>query len=117
MGLRQRRQLLQAIQNSTDKDVKLSSTLWQHQEKHNVPFVDAFRMSAEAPVATVHANLTLKAYNLLVEEFPLAEAYVKPLNGKYLLNIPVADFNGIGRFVMGLLGDVQVDGPNEFIKF
>ncbi|MGI8635318.1 MAG: helix-turn-helix transcriptional regulator, partial [Segetibacter sp.] len=90
------------------KDVGLLPTSWQKEEKHKVPFVDAFHMSAEAPIATIQAHLSLKAYNLLIEEFPLAETYVEPLNGKYLLAIPVADFNGIGRFVMGLLGDVKM---------
>jgi predicted DNA-binding transcriptional regulator YafY len=98
-------------------DVELLPTTWQHEAKHKVPFVDAFHMSAEKPIAFVHAHLSLKAYNLLTEEYPLAENYIKPLNGKYLLDIPVADFNGIGRFVMGLLGDVQVIGPEEFVSF
>lgn len=99
------------------KEVDLMPSSWQDEAKHKVPFVDAFHMSAEAPVANVQAHLSLKAYNLLIEEFPLAENYVRPLNGKYLLDIPVADFNGIGRFVMGLLGDIKVIGPEEFLVF
>jgi proteasome accessory factor C len=99
------------------KEVDLLPTGWQDEAKHKVPFVDAFYMSAEAPVAKVQAYLSLKAYNLLTEEFPLTENYISPLNGKYLLNIPVSDFNGIGRFMMGLLGDVRINGPEEFIDF
>jgi proteasome accessory factor C len=99
------------------KQVEVLPYSWSYNEKHYVPFVDAFRMSANVPINNVKATLSLKAYNLLMEEFPLAENFIKPLNGKYLLDIPVADFNGIGRFVMGLLGDVQVNGPEEFVDF
>lgn len=99
------------------KDVELLPISWQHEARHKVPFVDAFHMSAEASVATIKAHLTLKAYNLLTEEYPLSETYIQPLNGKYMLAIPVADFNGIGRFVMGLLDDIDVLEPREFIEF
>lgn len=98
-------------------DAELLQKKWQHEERHKVPFVDAFRMSAEVPVANVEAYLSLKAYNLLTEEFPLAQEFVQPEDGFYLLDIPVADFNGVGRFVLGLLDEVQVAGPEEFLVF
>jgi predicted DNA-binding transcriptional regulator YafY len=74
-------------------------------------------MSAPKAKATVQAQLTLKAYNLLIEEYPLAEAHLKAVNGHYMLEIPVADYNGIGRFVLGLQGDMKVLGPVDFIDF
>jgi predicted DNA-binding transcriptional regulator YafY len=98
-------------------DVQPLPGKWQHEAKHQVPFVDAFRMAAKAPVSTVEAYLSLKAYNLLAEEFPLADKFVKPGDGFYHLDIPVADFNGIGRFVLGLLDEVQLVGPAEFLIF
>ena len=98
-------------------DLQILATGIQHEPKHIVPFVDAFRMAAEKPIANVNAHLSLKAYNLLTEEFPLAETHVQPSNGKYMLNIPVADFNGVGRFVLGLLDEVHVVGPAAFLTF
>lgn len=98
-------------------DVQILPAKWQHEERHRVPFVDAFRMAAEAPIANVEAFLSLKAYNLLTEEFPLALEFVQPGDGFYLLDIPVADFNGVGRFVLGLLDEVQVAGPEDFLIF
>jgi len=85
--------------------------------KHCIPFTDAFRMSAAESIAEVKATLTLKAYNLLLEEFPMAEAFVQAVNGHYLLQVPIADYNGIGRFVLGLPGDVKVASPVAFIDF
>jgi len=89
----------------------------RHHTMHCIPFTDAFRMSAPQPIATVTARLTLKAYNLLLEEFPLAETCVHAENGYYLLQIPIADYCGIGRFVLGLPGEVKVREPEAFLGF
>jgi len=94
---------------------------WQHQASHRVPFTDAFRMSAPSLLATVEAELTLKAANLLREEYPLAEKHLIELphaeSPLYKLSIPIADFHGIGRFVLGLPGEVTVIGPENFTNF
>ncbi|MBD0333250.1 MAG: transcriptional regulator, partial [Chitinophagaceae bacterium] len=50
-------------------------------------------------------------------EYPPAKKYIQAENGNYRLQIPIADFQGIGRFVLGLLGEVKVLGPEAFIKF
>ncbi len=89
----------------------------RHHTMHCKPFTDAFRMSAPQPIATVSARLSLKAYNLLLEEFPLAECCVHAESGHYLLQIPVADYYGIGRFVLGLPGEVKVREPEAFKLF
>lgn len=99
------------------EEVTVLETPAIHHARHTIPFTDAFRMSAPEPIATVEASLTLKAYNLLLEEFPLAETHVWPVDGHYQLRIPVADFNGIGRFLLGLPGEVKVTGPVEFGDF
>lgn len=101
--------------------VSIQSSNWQHQPSHRVPFTDAFRMSAPCLLATVEAELTLKAANLLREEYPLAEKYLSDVgsssNFRYLLKLPIADFHGIGRFVLGLPGEVNVVGPENFTNF
>lgn len=90
---------------------------WQHEAKQQLPFTDAFRMSGGKPAATVEALLDLKAYNLLTEEYPLAQNFISAEQGAYRLTIPVAQYHGIGRFVLGLPGNVKVLGPNAFKKF
>jgi proteasome accessory factor C len=98
--------------------VSVLNSNWQNQTLHSVPFTDAFRMSASESLATVEAELSLKAANLLREEYPLAERYLSDLGVsetlRYLLKIPVADYHGIGRFVLGLPGEVNVLGSYEF---
>lgn len=97
--------------------VVVTNERWQHEAAHQLPFCDAFRLSAPQPVAQVKARLSLKAANLLQEEYPLAEKHIQPKNGMYRLCIPVADFKGIGRFVLGLPGEVMVEGPAAFVSY
>jgi len=101
--------------------VSILPSPWQNRSMHRVPFTDAFRMSSSETLATVEAELTLKATNLLREEYPLTEKYLTEQNAsetlRYHLKIPVADYHGIGRFVLGLPGEVNVIGSVGFKDF
>lgn len=100
------------------KDVKILSGSWRCKEFHQSPFTDAFRMAADKPIANVKAILSLKAYNLIREEYPLSEAYLKEdKENTYYLEIPIADYQGIGRFALGLPGDVKIIEPKGFKDF
>lgn len=74
-------------------------------------------MSAPKPLETVELIMTLKAYNLLLEEFPMAKKYLSEQGNGYFLKIPIADYHGIGRFVLGLPGDIKVKTTKGFRKF
>lgn len=99
------------------KGVELLPLSWFHESEHSVPFTDAFRMAAAAPCATVVALLSLKAYNLIIEEYPLTEKYITKEKNQYRLEIPIADYPGIGRFVLGLPGEIEVLQPEGFKDF
>lgn len=114
------------IADNTVKQFKISritevislSGNWQFKELHQSPFTDAFRMAADKPIANVKAILSLKAYNLIKEEYPLSEIYIKEEDdNSYYLDIPIADYHGIGRFVLGLPEDIRVKKPSEFKEF
>lgn len=90
---------------------------WQYRDYHKIPYRDAFGMSSDNHIAEVQADLTLKAYNLIREEFPLSIKFIKKNNNAYSLSIPVANYIGIGRFILGLPGEVKVHGPQEFKEF
>ena len=99
------------------EDVAVLSAGWENAENHIIPFVDIFQMSAAKPIATIEARLTLKAYNLLLEGHPAAAHYVKNEESSYYLKVPVADFNGIGRFVLGLPGEIELIESQKFKDF
>lgn len=114
------------LEDSTIKQFKISritevnvlSTNWSYKNLHKTPFTDAFRMAADKPIANVKAKLSMKAYNLIREEYPLSENYLKREDeNTYYLDIPIADYHGIGRFVLGLPGDVKVKEPKGFRMF
>ena len=98
-------------------EIELINRDWQNELMHKIPFTDVFRISALKPIGKIEAKLSLKAYNLLLEEFPLSREYVKVENGCYQLKIPVAGYQGIGRFVMGLPGEIEVLGTKGFKEF
>lgn len=99
-------------------EIELINRDWENELLHKVPFTDVFRISSAKAIDNVEAKLSLKAYNLLLEEFPLSGEYVKESgNGFYHLKIPVAGYQGIGRFVMGLPGEVEVLDSKGIKKF
>ena len=99
------------------QSVELSSSAWRYGDKHQEPFTDVFRVSAIKPLTTVELLLTLKAYNLLIEEYPLSTQYIKKESDAYRVKLPVANYNGIGRFVLGLMEEVEIIKPVGFKKY
>ncbi len=97
--------------------VKLLDTPWQHADKHREGFTDLFRMNGEKRLP-VKLELGLRAYNLLLEEYPLAERDLKALGGdRWLLDTQVADYAGVGRFVVGLLDDIRILDTPELTAY
>lgn len=99
------------------QSVELLPSTWRYEDKHQKPFIDVFRMSAIKPFTTVELLLSLKAYNLLIEEYPLATKYIKPEDKSYRVKAPVANYNGIGRFVLGLIEEIEIIKPAGFKKY
>ncbi len=82
--------------------VSILSDEWQFEDSHEKYFIDIFRMNGSVRYR-VKLELGLLSYNLLIEEYPLSEKYITCLdNGKYLLDVDVAGFAGVARFVVGL---------------
>lgn len=92
--------------------VTLADEAWQHEAAHREGFIDAFRMHGERRIR-VQVELGLLAYNLLCEEYPLAERDIRPAGrGRWLLDTEVAGMAGIARFAVGLLDDIRIiDAP------
>lgn len=92
---------------------------WEHGDAHREGFIDAFRIHGEVR-HRIRLEMGLLAYNLLCEEYPLAERDVRPAGrGRWVLDTEVASMTGVGRFVVGLLDDIRiVDSPEltEYIR-
>jgi predicted DNA-binding transcriptional regulator YafY len=90
-----------------------------HQDNYKVGHLDVFRISGEYQYP-VKLRLSIRAKNLLIEEYPMSEPLIiEENNGNYLFDGWVCAWEGVARFVLGLAGDVEIiDAPqlNEFIK-
>jgi len=102
--------------------VRLERMPWQFAHLHEAPKTDAFGMPLGGSVLEVHLHLGQLSSNLLREEHPAAALHLSPLlapkKGErvYELQLRVADYRGIGRFVLGLIDDIDIIGPPEFVK-
>ena len=88
--------------------VELLNTPFEFSDKHQEGFTDIFRMNGDKRYR-VKLELGLRAYNLIMEEYPLSENYLtQTSNNLWLLDVEVAGFMGVGRFVAGLLDDISI---------
>jgi hypothetical protein len=56
-------------------------------------------------------------HNLLLEEYPLAERDIIQQVDSWLLDTKVCNYRGVGRFVLGLMDDVEVLENEEFKEY
>lgn len=96
------------------KEVIILDDGWQFKPNHHKGITDIFRMQSFEPIA-IQLKLSMLACNLLMEEFPLSEKYIKQVDeNTYLLTAEVGNFLGVGRFVLGLSDEIKVIYPQVF---
>lgn len=90
---------------------------WRHKEMHCEGLMDIFRISSPLQLP-VKLKLGLRAANLLKEEYPLSEKCLTPLKDNYwMLDTHVCSYEGIGRFVIGLINEVEIIESPAFAFF
>jgi predicted DNA-binding transcriptional regulator YafY len=90
------------------KHVQLIDSLYNFKPKHKKGIIDIFRIQSFEPTAII-LELSLVAYNLIIEEYPLSEKYISKLTDNlYRLECEVGNFLGVGRFVLGLPGEIKI---------
>ena len=113
------------IKTGQNKTFKLSrirkveplDLLWSHKSEHAEFFTDLFHFSGEErfPVTLILGQLSM---SLLVEEYPGASALLKQQeDGRFLLKTEVCSYKGIGRFVMGLIDDIEIVDSPDFVEY
>lgn len=100
------------------EDVEILKTAQAHHEESVELDLFGFSGPIELPVLI---RLSFMAYRLLFEEFPGSRAYLTLKdNGAmypYEFRYAVRDFRGIGRFILGLTGEVVVVDSEELRTF
>lgn len=92
--------------------------MWSHEYMHKEVFMDIFAFSGEE---RHHVTLRLGqlARNILCEEYPRAERCLKKDGEKWIFETDVASYIGIGRFVLGLIEDIEIlgdDGLRDYLR-
>lgn len=101
-------------------EVVLTHKPQKYKKLHTKSNTDVFGISGRKET-WVRISLSLRAYVLLREEYPLAMKYVERAgNGEarqYVFNGPVLSFKGIGRFAMGLAEEITIQSPPELKEY
>jgi proteasome accessory factor C len=86
---------------------------FKYEDRHQKTTTDIFGMTGSDSI-WITLNLRMRSFLLLREEHPLAIPYIEKKDDFYQFHGPVNNFDGIGRFVLGLIDDIDVVGPKEF---
>jgi len=97
--------------------VEILKDHWQYEHSHKAGFIDIFRMHSDK-LLPVKMTLSVRAMNLLLEEYPLAAQYISTVDeNSWLLETNVCSYEGAGRFVLGLMDDISEIQPPAFLEF
>ncbi len=99
------------------RGVEMLDTDWCYESSHKDMYTDVFMFSGSKrmPIKLLLGNLS---YNILKDEYPRAMKYIEESdNKKYLLDMDVCSYVGIGRFVLGLYDDIEVLGDKGFKSY
>ena len=97
--------------------VEFTDRNWQYADRHREGYIDIFRMTGFEQ-HSVKLRLGMLSHNLLIEEYPLAERDIVELDdNSWLLDTKVCNYRGIGRFVMGLMDDIEIVDSPEFEEY
>jgi len=94
---------------------------WENEALHHKEETDCFRMQGKEKYH-IRLRLSLRAKNLLVEEFPLSKSQVQKGKGdeeEWILDTTICGLSGAGRFVTGLSDEIKIlegDELKEYIR-
>ncbi len=105
------------FKSSRISSVELLGEGWQNEALHREGFIDIFRMNGQERLPVV-LELGILSYNLLLEEYPLAERDIEKIaDKKWRLTTQVANYVGVGRFVVGLIDDITIVDTPELMEY
>jgi len=98
-------------------DVEILDLVWSNEASHRQLHTDVFMFSSET-LQEVTLLLGRLSSSLLREEFPRSADYIVAVDDNHWrCSLPVASWIGVGRFVLGLYDDIEVEGPEAFRQY
>lgn len=97
--------------------VEVTDVDWQFRSEHKQGFMDVFRMQGKKQMP-VKLRLSVRAANLLLEEYPLSKDYLTRINeNSWRFEAKVCGFDGVARFILGLYDDVEIEESVQLKEF
>jgi len=94
-------------------EVAITTFPYRYNEFHNKLEQGLFGFIGENNFK-IHLKISKRAYHLLIEEFPDTIPFCSRLpHGNYDLRIEVPQLQGIGRFILGLPGEIEIIDAKE----
>lgn len=97
-------------------EVEITELAWEYEISHRKQGRDIFRMTGYAN-SRVRMQLSVRAKNLLIEEYPLAEKEITRDGNFWILDTVVNDFAGICRYYVGLISEIKVLEGDDFLEY
>jgi hypothetical protein len=100
-------------------DVEVLATPIQYEHLHEFYKPDIFGFQGKSLNKEIELEMSMRAYLVLIEEYPMSTAFIKPITGtsKYNFKANVQSFKAPSRFVLGFLEEVKVVGSKNFVKY
>ena len=95
--------------------VEITENEWEYEPRHTPKLTDVFRIANNDQIS-VKLRLQVRAYNMLIEGFPMAKNYLDPDTkmDHFIFQAPVnADFYGLVPFIMANSDYLEIIGPSE----
>ena len=110
---------LESAKNKVFRISRIQSVEMQEQvclcsRLHKKGYMDAFRnISNDGSTLSARIRMKRRAYNLLMEEYPLCEQDIIPTDSheEWILDTQVSSYKGITRFIMGLADQIIIETP------
>ena len=102
---------LDRIGEVVDQDIP-----YQYEELHRKNQSDIFGMTGDSDT-WITLRLGMRAYLLLREEYPLSIPYIQKSEEGYIFHAPVSNMEGASRFILGLLDEIKIGGPESLVAF
>ncbi|MBK5196026.1 MAG: HTH domain-containing protein [Proteiniphilum sp.] len=97
--------------------VEVLTEPWKHVAAHVAGYIDIFRMHSNLKLP-LKLKMGLRSSSLLAEEFPLASKQLQKISdNEWILDTEVCSYDGVGRFIMGLLEDIEIIDSPEFLQY
>ena len=97
-------------------EVEITELAWEYEISHRKQGRDIFRMTGYVN-SRVRMQLSVRAKNLLIEEYPLAEKEITRDGSFWILDTVVNDFAGICRYYVGLISKIKVLEGDDFLEY